>query len=300
MQYYITLELGGTNLRYGIVSQDMELVSFEKIPSLRLAQAQDKSGFIYSLLAPLIRQVGEENVLAVSLALSSLMNRERSFVFSSPMVEGFNNIPLKAELQKHIRAPIFLEKDVNILLLYEINQIQDLPFGISIGVFLGTGLGNSICIDKRVYVGQTGSACELGHIPVVGLHQMCSCGKEGCIELLASGKLLKQLADEEYHCDIRDIFTRYGEAAKVKEVLTCFAVAIATEIGILDPAMVIMGGGVVEMEGFPLQAFVKEIRQNLRAPEPRTSVKIVAASGNSRAGVLGAAMHAKTLLGLQV
>jgi allose kinase len=289
-KYYVCLELGGTHLRLGIVAEDFSLVHFEKLPTALLSEAGDKAGFLESLLIPLIDSVGKENVIAVSMALASLMDKERGIVYSSPMVKGFDNIKLKALLEQRLRLPVYLEKDVNILLLYEINK-QSLPAeGIVAGIFLGTGLGNAICIDGKVYKGFSGAACELGHIPVSGLNEYCGCGKAGCIELKACGRLLSALS-ERLGCAVEDIFLLHGSDEQVRDVVYHFALAIATEISILDPACVLLGGGVADMPGFPMEVMLNQVRNNVRTPYPRETLRFAFASGDNMAGVVGAAIY---------
>lgn len=293
---YICLELGGTNLRYGLVDKAFSLVEFHKTSSGGLADAADKAGYIADILDGLIGRIGRGSAIAVTMALSSLMDKERTTVFSSPMVKGFDNIPLAPLLRERLGLPIYMEKDVNILLLYEIDRLGGRPEGIDIGVFIGTGLGNAICIDGRVYKGATGSACELGHIPVAGLDAACDCGKKGCIELKACGRVLTHLAEEKYGCHVSRIFLDHGGEEDVLAVVDYFALAIATEVGLLDPARIILGCGVVEMDGFPTDRLVSGIRDNLRAPNPRNSLNIIRASGDEQAGLVGAAIHASMQL----
>ena len=290
-KYLVCVEIGGTNLRYGIVDTQLRLRCFYKTPTQALSDAEDKISFLSGVIAPLLEEYGRENILCVSMALASLMDRERTTLYSSPMVRGFDNIAIVRVLGEKLNLPIIIEKDVNILLLYEINRSGRSREGIVSGVFLGTGLGNAMCIDGRVYKGSNGVACELGHIPVLGLEAECGCGKKGCIELLACGRVLQKLAGG-YGCHITGLFSRHGGEADVRQVVYAFAVAIATEITILDPAYVILGGGVVEMEGFPLDYLKESIAENLRIPNPRESLTIVPASGDEHAGVVGAAIHA--------
>lgn len=296
MKHYISLELGGTNLRHGMVDEAMVLRDFAKIPSRGLADADDKVDYLARLLEPSIAKAGRRGALAVTMALSSLMDKERTTIYSSPMVRGFDNIRLAPLLSERLGLPVILEKDVNILLLYELSRLPRPIEGIAVGVFLGTGLGNAMCIDGRVYKGHSGSACELGHIPVVGLESMCGCGKLGCLELLACGRVLDRLATEKYGCHVSRLFLDHGDKPDVLEVVRLFAVAIATEVGILDPACVILGGGVTEMPGFPRDHLVAAIRANLRRPYPRDVLNIIPASGDEQAGVVGAALHAAQTL----
>ena len=150
-KYYLTMEMGGTNLRYAIVDEEFRLIDFLKVPTRELAKAENKVDFIYGILEPIIIALGKENIICISFALASLMDRDRTIIYSSPMVSGFNNIPLKAELEKRLSLPVFMEKDVNSLLLYEMRKQRFSAEGIAVGVFIGTGLGNAMCINGKIY-----------------------------------------------------------------------------------------------------------------------------------------------------
>jgi allose kinase len=292
----LAVEIGGTNLRYAIISETFELVEFKKISTDRFADAEDKPAFLADLLLPWIERLGRDAIRCVSFALASLMDKERTTVYSSPMVRGFNNIPLKSELERLLQLPVILEKDVNALLLYEMQKLPEKIEGISCGIFIGTGLGNAICIGGNVYKGYSGTACELGHITVPKINDLCGCGKPGCIELLTCGNLLYKLATETYFCDVKKIFTLYGDRQEVKDIVYYAAVACAIEFTILDPELVVLGGGVTEMEGFPYEEFIQMVRNNLRAPNPRESIRFIRASGDAHAGVIGAAVHASQVI----
>lgn len=228
----------------------------------------------------------------MTLSLASLMNRERTINYNSPNIKGFNNISLVDILTERTGLGVFMERDVNTALLYEIWKGHIDKRGIIIGIFIGTGLGNAMCIDGKVYIGNTGSACELGHIPVLGFADSCGCGKKGCIELKASGRTLYLLAEEKYHCPVSEIFERHGGEKDVKDVVRACAMAAATEITILDPNYVVLGGGVVDTKGFPMEYFEQTVKENLRIPYPRDSVRFIRALGDPEAGIVGAAINA--------
>lgn len=290
------MEIGGTNLRYGIVKNSMEIVEFNKISTKGLSDAKDKIKYLAVLIDSMLHKVDIKNVKAITMALASLIDKNRKILYSSPMIKDFNNIAIVDQLQSIFKIPVIIEKDVNILLLYEINKSILNKRGIIIGVFIGTGLGNAICIDGQIYKGNSGTACELGHIPVPGLDLMCGCGKKGCIELLACGNVLHRLAAEKYKCHVSEIFIKHGNENDVRCIVFNCAIAIATEVTILDPTCLILGGGVIEMEGFPMNFLKQSIRENLRIPDPRESLKIISASGDEYAGVIGVALHAKKML----
>ncbi|QTQ15391.1 allose kinase [Treponema parvum] len=296
MKSFISFEVGGTNIRFGIVREDLKLMSFDRLPTDRLSKAQNKISFFSSIIRDLIKKSTVKNITAVTFALASLMDRDRTYIYSSPMIDGFDNIAFKSELEKEFSFPVILEKDVNILLLYEIYK-NKLPLkGIITGFFLGTGVGNSISIDGKIYVGNSGAACELGHIPLYSNTEFCKCGKKGCVETKASGRVLEQFASDFFHCPIKEIFKLHGESPEIVEVIECFATAIATEIGIIDPYCIILGGGLINMENFPKELLISRIKSHLRIPYPRDSLEFLFASSDAEAGVIGAVIHAQNIL----
>lgn len=288
----IGIEIGGTNLRIGTVDRNWAVKDFCKYPTLALAAAEDKIEFLAQLIRKQRQMPAGGDIKAVALALASTMDRERTRIYSSPMISGFENLELVRELREIFGLPICIEKDVNILLLYEMERSSLPKAGITAGVFLGTGLGSAMCIDGKVYQGFSGTACELGHIPIPGLKGRCGCGKSACVELVASGKRLKWLADQKFSCPVEDIFLLFAEQPEVQEIIQMAAYAVATEISILDPASVVIGGGVTEMAGFPKERFLDMICENVRAPYPRESLRFSWASGDKTAGVAGAAIYA--------
>ena len=227
------------------------------------------------------------------------MDRDRTICYNSPNLKGMDHLPLKTMLEERFRLPVVMERDVNTSLLYELRKQRLNAEGIVIGIFIGPGLGNAMSIDGKIYRGYTGSSCELGHIPLYGLNETCGCGKKGCLELKGSGRTLATLAEEKYHCAVEDIFTLHGEEAEVREVVRICAAAAATEITILDPVCVILGGGVTKMRAFPEEYFRKCVKENLRIPNPRESLRISPASDDPEAGVVGAALNAENILALR-
>ena len=297
MKYYLCMEIGGTNLRYGAVSEDFQLLSFSKIKTEALSDAVRKDDYINGLLQPLVKKYGSENIRCLSLSIASLMDEKRSMCYSSPNIKGFDNLPLADILRKKTGMPVFMERDVNTSLLYDIWKKGYDKSGIIIGIYIGTGLGNAMCIDGRIYRGSTGSSCELGHIPLYGLTEKCGCGKAGCIEIKASGKALEKLAAEKFNCPVKEIFKLHRSSEEAKNTVNMCAIAAAAEITILDPKHVILGGGVVEMEGFPLEEFINAVRVNLRVPNPRNAFRIELSSFDAHAGIVGAAINAAGIMG---
>lgn len=293
---FLCVEIGGTHLRIGVVAEDYSVRQFKKRVSVELSDAKDKGEYFKTLLDPILKEYGKERFLGISISMASLMDVERTICFNSPNLKGFDYFPLKKVIESIWGLPVIMERDVNTSLLYDLREKHICEDGIVLGVYIGTGLGSAMSINGKIYRGSTGAACEIGHIPVDGLEEKCGCGKKGCIELRACGNVLSKIAEEKFHCQIHEIFTEYGDKKEVLDVVRACAIAVATEITILDPNCVILGGGVTQMPDFPMGYFVEVIKENLRTPNPRNSLKIIQASPDPNIGVVGAAINAAIVL----
>lgn len=284
---YICFEIGGTNLRVGLFTSKGNEIDFEVSRTKGLAEAEDKVEYLYQLIHPKYTKWSSCNIKAIGFSLASLIDRDRGFVYSSPMIDGFNNIPLKEELEKKINLPVLIEKDVNTVFAHDLLRLSLSNLELVVGIYLGTGIGNALAFNGQVYSGFSGTAAELGHIPVLGSNDVCGCGKSGCIETKGCGRVLENIATNIFSCSISELFVKHSQSAEVQEALSAMALAIATEITILDPGSVILGGGIINMKSFPIDEFIDTIRENLRKPNPAQSVTFVRATNDKRSGVLG-------------
>lgn len=135
----LCVEIGGTNLRWGVTDPNNHLLAFEKISSADFSEAGDKGAYLQQLLKPARERYGG---ICLSLSLASLMDRDRTICYNSPNLKGMDHLHLKTILEQRFHLPVVMERDVNTALLYELRK-QDLDTaGIIIGIFIGTGLGN--------------------------------------------------------------------------------------------------------------------------------------------------------------
>ena len=296
MKYYISFEAGGTSIRFAILDEALNVIQFEKISTRDFNASADTFAVLCDSLDGMIASVGKENVLAICSSWASMLDLDCRVLLSTPNIRGFDNFPIADRLEERFSLPAIIVRDCNSLLLYEIWKQKLDPQGIIMGAFLGTGLGNAMCINNELYNGANGACCELGHIPVRGVDGTCVCGKQGCIEVICSGKQLHRMAEEKYKVPIFEIFLKHLNEEDVYNVVRFSAIAIATEITILDPKYMVIGGGVLSIPGFPFERFEAEIRNNLRFPNPRYSSKFVYATGDAHAGVIGAALNARNVL----
>jgi allose kinase len=180
-------------------------------------------------------------------------------------------------------------------MLWDLMQLEQLPEN-AVGLYPGTGMGNSLWINGRFYHGQHGGAGELGHVPVAGNALPCPCGNHGCAETVTSGHWLSHWAQANAaQTPMSALFTHHGSDPALQAFVQRLAQLIATEMNILDPEYLILGGGVLAMADFPLAQLRSQIQQHLRPPATRDGLKIIFSQSTDHTGCRGACLAAERL-----
>lgn len=289
----ICLDIGGTNCRMGIVDAHGALLECQIIPTAELAK-EDFLQALTHLLQAYRRSCDQTHrVVAVSMGFPATIDKARRCVLQAPNIPGFGeSMPVCDVLEQALDLPVFLERDVNLLLAHDLQALHLQDADTVIGIYFGTGIGNSIYIGGRFHGGHNGVAGELGHIPQLQADCPCGCGNVGCLEPLGGGRRLSQLCEEVFtDTDIKEIYLRHSDDARVRQQVEAMAVAVATEVNILDPDYVVLGGGLLQMWGFPLANFEARIRAHTRRPYPLQNLRLVYALPNQENGLLGAGIY---------
>jgi allose kinase len=284
------MDIGGTNVRSGFVDQHNRLSDFRIGKTAEVftsGTSEDLCTYIDSLLQ------GQDRPNAISIGIPSTVDKNNRRIFSTPNIKGFDNIDVASLVENRFNIPAFVSRDVCLSLLYDINSNRLKKEGFIVGFYIGTGTGNAISFNGEIVVGRNGVAGELGHIPVLGRTDTCICGNKGCIELYASGRYLTQINKEYFPGeDITDIFIKHGNFPLIESFVDNVAAAIATEINILDPEIIILGGGVIMLPGFPREKLEAAIIKYARKPYPAENLNFIYAKESNESGVIGAGIFA--------
>ncbi len=297
--YVIGVDIGGTNLRIGAVTKDGALSFFERIPSPGVITG-DAAGNLAGTLADYIsRHDLGGKAAGISIGIPGTVSKDKSFIYSVPNLPALQNMDLGRILREKLDIPVWIDRDVNYLLMYDVRQ-QNLDPERNrtiLGFYVGTGLGNAIYIHGHSYSGRNGVAGELGHIPFYRVDTPCGCGNNGCCETLCSGYHLADLARESFpDCEIGDLFTRHGEDPLLIDFIDTLSLPVASEITLLDPDCVILGGGVLSMKDFPMERFLDCIRLHTRSPYPSENLEFFFAEKSQASGVIGGAFSVFRIL----
>ena len=287
-QSVIVADIGGTKIALGHVTHG-ELAATLSSVSSDLLRVPDP----VMALSELLQQYALEAQLtigAVVLGVPVSLDRDLDTVLSSPNIPQLDGVRLGTGLHDQLEVPVFLERDINLLLLGEYRAGAAQRASSALGVFFGTGVGASFLMDGKPYRGHS-VGLELGHIPVRLEGRICVCGNVDCLEAYACGHTLRELS-AQFAVPVEELFTRASEQPDLEQAIADFvrdqARAVATAINLFDPEIVVIGGGVPQMQRFPQDRFLETVLRHLRRPYPRDSVTLRWAELGSGAMLHGA------------
>jgi len=292
MEHFLGVDIGGTNTRLMLMNDQQVFQDYQKVPTHNWATLEDPLHGLVQIIAAYL-QASDVSVTGVMLGLPGILSRDRHTVLSLPFIPALDNQPVAQQLSARLGLPVCMDKDVNHLMWWDLTRLDVLP-DVAVGVYLGTGLGNSLWLNNDFYHGAHGGAGEIGHIPLKDNPLLCPCGKTGCVETLTSGNWLSGWAKQHVpETAISDLFVKHAEHPDLQEFTERLARTVASEMNILDPQYLVLGGGVLAMAGFPLARLERLIRSHLRSPHPASGLTIAISGVSDETGCRGACLAAQ-------
>ncbi|MEM0908269.1 MAG: ROK family protein [Pseudomonadota bacterium] len=283
----VAIDVGGTTTRIGLVTsspnQSIASEPMTRMPSAALG-ADPVEGLARAIRAAV--PAGERLGGAV-IGLPVSFDAQGVTAMSSPNIEGFEGRAVARELANQLGVPVAVDRDTVLLATGEWVAGAAQGARTVLGVFIGTGIGGAMLIDGAPYRGASGGAGEVGHLPIRNEGRPCVCGNVDCLEAYASGHVLDALA-ARLGISVSDIFTAPAARKGVDDYREALAHGLAAAVNMLDPHVLLIGGGLFGRAHFPRKALARGIKEHLRAPVPRDHVKIVEAQLGSEAALYAA------------
>jgi N-acetylglucosamine kinase len=294
------IDLGGTKIE-GVILDE----ALRPIIRHRIATGQERGyGHILMQIKSLVGTMAEKSGLdlprIIGIGTPGRADGGDGVISNSNTV-CLNGMPLLRDLREALRMEVLIDNDANCFALAEsmLGAGRDemaRPGVTAFGIILGTGVGGGIVRDGRIIRGAHGIAGEWGHNPLPGEQAKCYCGRRGCVETVISGPALERhyAALSGRKVPLREIVAASGrdEAARktIARLVTKFGVALAAVINILDPDLVIIGGGVGNIR----QLYAPEARQAIAGNVFNHSfdIPLLPPLLGDSAGVFGAALLA--------
>lgn len=307
MPYWIAVDIGGTTLRAACFQDaNLEPLSIRKQPTLHhnrpvLEQVSELIGSIWPV---------DQLVAAIGVSAPGPVDPFSGSVLRAPSITDWVDFPLQQLLGEAFHAPTFVGNDANLAALGEWKQGAGQGVDDLIYLTISTGVGGGIIANGQLLLGKQGLAGELGHITVVPNGPVCSCGRRGHLEALASGPSIARWTQAELDSGAPSSLPRgtqltsrkIAEAASEGDRLsraaferagTYLGEAISNLVNIFNPAMVILGGGVSQSSEFLLGPVRSVLARQVYSHHFLDTLKLTTAALGDNAGLLGALVLAK-------
>ena len=315
---FIGIDIGGTKTLGVAVNENGDLLEERLLPTPQgAAELIGTTSSMYFELSERVAQSSPERfeVLGLGIGIAGLVDIDGKLRRAPNLVE-VDGLDIGPILKSKLGVPVYVDNDVNCAALAELSDGVAASANNSLLVTLGTGIGGALIVDGRIHRGAFGMAGEPGHMIVNPRGLICACGKQGCWEAYASAAGLKNLAidkakngrlqqiNDKVQGDLNKIASeditqaaRRGDIQSV-ELIDEFAYWIALGLtncaALLDPEVIIIGGGLVaewDLLGDRIRHSFDEL---LLASTQRNRIPIKPAENGKAAGAIGA-----TLLGRQ-
>ncbi len=311
---FVGVDVGGTKVAAGIVDSHGKIIDHIRAPMNCHGTGEEGLASVISSIESLYAQnpAARKRVQSIGICAPGPLDPRTGVVVNPPNVPCWRDFPLAEEVGKRYSAMVKVDNDANAAGLAEYlwgaaRGVRNVFYGT-----LGTGIGSGIILDGKIFHGRTGSAAEGGHVTIDLNGPVCNCGKKGCIEVLASGTAIARRAREKLAQspqlgaqllalaggDIAAVRSEMvGKAAEArdplaKEILaqTCeyLAVWLGNIVDLLEPEVIILGGGAAEMLR-PRFGEIQKRMKNWCVNSRYQEIPIVPAFYGENAGIAGGA-----------
>lgn len=304
------VDIGGTKVAVGLVDRSGKILSQGRKPMVANGTPEAALQAVTDAINSISTAVGG-GVQSIGICAPGPLDPKSGVVLNPPNLPCWRNFPLADKIRSIYNLPVKVDNDANAAALAETRWGAARGYRYVFYATIGTGIGTGIVLDGRIYHGNTGSAGEGGHVSIDYNGPVCGCGKRGCIEILAAGPAIGARARAKFAASSRKsaiLDLANGNIAGITSELVGKAYAagdplareilletvellapwVGNIIDLLDPDVLVMGGGVAAM----LSPFFDEIKNRL----PRwcvnpnaTDIPLVMAHYGADAGIAGGA-----------
>jgi glucokinase len=312
--YTVSIDLGGTKILAAVVDDEDGIIAKAKMKTL----AREGSDEVIDRLADTAREAARrakvdwDQIVGVGIGAPGPVDPEAGVVYNPPNLPGWQEVALGPRLAELLGVPVCIENDVNLGTLGEYRMGAGRGTRDMVGIFVGTGVGGGLILDGKLRTGFRHAAGEVGHMVVMADGPVCGCGRRGCLEAMASRTAVERdirlglqagresLIPELNKGDALDLTS--GVIAKalqrgdplVTDVMRraqwYLGLLTASVVNLIDPEMVVFGGGLVEALDDEFLAPIRvTARQHYIQQMDADRVSIVAGTLGDCAAILGAA-----------
>ncbi len=314
----VALDVGGTKFIVAIVednghilSKEYYLTHDEQGPARVIARLTE---CIYKTIKNAGLSMTE--IGGISLAVAGIIDINRGIIAEAPNLYKWKNIPLASLIENEIGMPAFVINDASAAALGEYKYGRGWGVESMIYITVSTGIGGGLIINGKLYNGYNGCAGEIGHMIVKIDGPLCNCGRYGCLESLASGTAMARMARDRIYKGDQDTILKKMDVSRItaKDIAVAarkgdqfclelieeagffLGVGFANLVNIFNPQMIVVGGGVAQMGDMLLRPAKKSMKQHA-FKLPSRAAHVVKSKLGQDAGILGAAVYIRGIIG---
>ncbi len=307
------IDVGGTKIETLRVARDGTVLDRTRVPT----PAEDPEATIGAMIDA-AKGLLDPEVVAVGVGAAGLVDASTGVLRFAPNL-AWRELPIAARMSDALGLPCQVDNDANVAAWGEYRFGAGRGYRHMLLVTVGTGIGGGVVAGRRLFRGAHGFAAEIGHIIVEPNGPLCGCGNRGCWEQVASGQAIGRLGREaaiEHPMSLIAELAGKDAAAVTGETVTMaanqgddVAIRILAQVGhrlgegiaglvnVLDPQVVVVGGGAIVAGDLLLDPARESFFGSVEGPEHRPAVPIVPAQLENDAGAVGAAALALEELG---
>ena len=315
--YVIGVDMGATHVTFILADFGAKVIQEKHMPLDINLGPQVCLGQVDTYLKEMVKTSGLKmaDIKAVGTGVPGPIVAEAGMVSGPPIMPGWDGFPIRDTLQQLWGCPVSLNNDA------ELGALGEWAYGAGRGerdlvyIKVGIGIGAGLFLDGQIYRGITGSAGEIGHITIEENGPLCQCGNKGCLEALAGGRAIAQRAIDAVKKGQKTILiektpvesitpqdviaaARRGDLVSQKIVVEAGAhlgTAIAGLVNLVNPGMIVLGGGVAQIGDLLLEPIRRSVSQRSLRVASRC-VRITTALLGRRASGVGAVVVALSLV----
>jgi len=310
---FIGVDIGGSNMAAGLFDEDRKLVVTAKVKSKAKEATEVVIGQLFKVIDTLRESIpNDKTLIAIGIGVAGLVDTKTSTMRNSVNI-NINGVNFKTLIKEKYGVLAKVDNDVNVGVIGEWKYGAGMGHDNIIGAFVGTGVGGGLILDGKLYTGNSGLAGELGHTTVKQGGVYCNgCGSQGCLEAYA-GKVglesrIEHLAKKGIRSVLIDLVVENGGKLKsshikrallendeialdiLSEAMEYLGVGLASMINMLNPSLVILGGGVMEAVGELYLPKIKRVAQGSAFDKSYDDCDFKLAKLGDEAGIYGS-MH---------
>ncbi|MBS6500848.1 MAG: ROK family protein [Clostridium sp.] len=285
MKNYISIDIGGTAIKYGVIAEDGTILIKDNMDTEAYKGGPEILNKVFRIVEKYLEKY---ELVGICISTAGMVDIEKGEIFySSPLIPRYAGTKLKKELEERFLIPCEVENDVNCAGLAERISGAAIDSKITLCLTIGTGIGGCILIDEKVFHGFSNSACEIGY-----MHMFSSDFQS----LGATSILTKKVAERKNASEEKwDGYRIFEEAKKgdeicitvIDEMVEVIAIGIANICYVINPEVVVLGGGIMAQDIYLKPKFDKAIKKYL-LPSIAEKTRLEFAKHKNDAGMLGA------------